>query len=149
MAYFAKISEENKVLSVVALDNINTQNSEGVEVESIGQAYLQKHNNWPSHLWIKTSYNTFENVHKLGGQPFRGNFAGIGYTWDSENQIFWKPKPYPSWTKDISTASWVSPAGVLPSMPQEKIDQTIAQTHSWEYDWNENTQSWDLINLLA
>ena len=62
MAHFAKISNENKVLAVLTLDDKNTKNSEGVEVESIGQAYLEKHNNWPANMWIKTSYNTSKNT---------------------------------------------------------------------------------------
>ena len=55
MAHYAKISEDNKVLQVLTLDNSNELNSEGQEEEAIGQAYLEKHNNWPAHLWIKTS----------------------------------------------------------------------------------------------
>jgi hypothetical protein len=40
-------------------------------------------------------------IHKIGGTPFRGNYAGIGYTWDEDNQIFWPKKPYPSWVKHL------------------------------------------------
>ena len=71
MAHFAKISEENIVLLVLTLDNKDMLEESNVETESIGQAYLQQHNNWPSHLWIQTSYNTLENQHRLGGTPFR------------------------------------------------------------------------------
>jgi len=150
MAHFAKISEENKVLSVLILDNASTQNSEGVEVESIGQSYLEQHNNWPANLWIKTSYNTYKNQHQLGGTPFRGNYAAIGYDWDSENEIFWPPQPYSSWTKDVATASWVSPAGAMPDLNAEQTQQTdVDKTHSWIYLWNEQTQSWDLTDLMA
>ena len=149
MAHFAKISEENKVLSVLVLDNINNENSEGAEVESIGQSYLEQHNNWPANLWIKTSYNTWNNQHLSGGTPFRGNYAAIGYDWDSENQIFWPPQPYSSWTKDISTASWVSPAGPRPDLTAEQKQQVLDETHGWNYDWNEQTQSWDLTDLIA
>ena len=39
-------------------------------------------------MWIQTSYNTSGNQHKLGGTPFRGNYAGIGYEWDEDNQYF-------------------------------------------------------------
>ena len=94
MAHFAKISEDNIVLQVLTLDNKDMLNENNVATESVGQAYLQQHNNWPSHLWIQTSYNTSQNQHKLGGTPFRGNYAGINSIWDSENQIFWhKDKP--------------------------------------------------------
>ena len=39
----------------------------------------------------------------------RGNYAGIGYTWDEDNEIFWPKKPYTSWTKNTTTASWDAP----------------------------------------
>jgi hypothetical protein len=79
MAHFAKITEDNKVLQVLTVNNSDILNAEGIENEAVGQQYLEKHNNWPSHLWIQTSYNTYENQHRNGGTPFRGNYAGIGY----------------------------------------------------------------------
>ena len=66
MAHFAKISEDNIVLTVLTLNDSDCQNEEGVETESVGQAYLEKHNNWPAHLWIQTSYNTYGNKHRSG-----------------------------------------------------------------------------------
>jgi hypothetical protein len=149
MAHFAKINENKEVLTVLTLDDKDMLNDSGVPNESIGQQYLQTHNNWPAHLWIQTSYNTLSNKHLLGGTPFRGNYAGIGYTWDEENQIFWSKKMYPSWVKDITTASWKSPIGDAPALTQEQIDQNTANTHLWSYNWNETNQSWDLVNLLA
>ena len=80
MAHFAKISETNEVLTVLTLDNKDMLNADGVENETIGQAYLETHNNWPAHLWIQTSYNTQNGVHKDGGTALRGNYAGVGYT---------------------------------------------------------------------
>jgi hypothetical protein len=138
MAHFAKISEDNEVLQVLAVDNKDTQNAEGVEVESIGQAYLEKHNNWPTHLWIQTSINTTGNQHSLGGTPLRGNYASVGHTWDVENQIFWYFKPFPSWVKDISIANWKSPIGDAPDDLTD--EEKAAFTH---YAWNEAGQSWD------
>ena len=89
MAHFAKISETNQVLSVLTLDNSNMLNADGVEDETVGQQYLETHNNWPSQMWIQTSYNTVAGTHTNGGTAFRGNYAGIGYTWDEDDQIFW------------------------------------------------------------
>tara|TARA_R100001086_G_scaffold67220_1_gene31388 strand:+ start:281 stop:748 length:468 start_codon:yes stop_codon:yes gene_type:complete len=155
MANFAKISEENEVLNVVTLDNKDMLNAEGVEDESVGQAYLQQHNNWPSHLWIQTSYNTVKNTHRLGGTPFRGNYAGIGHTWDSENQIFWRQKPFPSWTKNLTTADWIAPIGEPTELTEEQKAQNDAGTHAWVYDWDEaayqadNTAGYVLTNVLA
>ena len=33
-------------------------NADNVEDESVGQQYLETHNNWPAQMWIQTSYNT-------------------------------------------------------------------------------------------
>jgi hypothetical protein len=152
MAHFAKISEDNIVLNVVTFNNLDMLNSEGIETESIGQKYLETHHNWPAHLWIKTSFNTQGNKHKTGGIPFRGNYAGIGFTWDSTNQIFWYPSPYTSWIKDITTAYWVSPLGPKPSLTNEQTAENIAGSHAWSYEWDENayqadnTTGWVLVN---
>ena len=52
MASFAKITEDNEVLTVLTLNDSDMLDADGVETESIGQAYLEQHNNWPAHLWI-------------------------------------------------------------------------------------------------
>jgi len=140
MAHFAKISEDNIVLTVVAFNDSDMLDENGNPSESVGQQYLQKHNNWPAHLWIQTSYNPLNNKHKLGGTPFRGNYAGIGYTWDSINQIFWRPKPvYSSWIKNIQTAEWTSPVGNPPELTNEEIQNRKI------YTWSEENQSWLLV----
>jgi hypothetical protein len=149
MAHFAKISEENVVLQVLTLVDKDCQNAEGVETESVGQAYLETHNNWPANLWIQTSYNTQANQHLSGGTPFRGNYAGIGYTWDSENNMFWPPKPYASWVKNTTTASWDSPVGAAPTVSSEQYSQNIAGTNFWSVQWNEETTSWETVDLLV
>ena len=148
MAHFAKIGLNNKVLTVLTLNNSDMLNASGVEDESVGQQYLELHNNWPAQLWIQTSYNTLSNQHINGGTPLRGNYASIGYTWDEDNQIFWPKKPYDSWVKDITTASWKSPIGNAPALTEEQTDQNTANTHRWEYKWNETNQSWELENLF-
>ena len=80
MAHFAKLGANSKVIQVLTLDNKDMLNADGVEDEAVGQQYLEQHNNWPAQMWIQTSYNTSGNQHKDGGTPFRGNYAGIGYT---------------------------------------------------------------------
>ena len=143
MAHFAKISEENEVLQVLSMEDVHTSDSEGVETESIGQQYLETHNNWPAHLWIQTSYNTYRNQHILGGTPFRGNYASVGYEWDQANNIFWPQKPYASWVKNTTTASWESPIGAAPELTEEEA------TANKRYYWNEANQSWDLTDPVA
>ena len=149
MAHFAKISETNEVLSVNVVNDKDILNADGVEDETIGQQYLETHNNWPAHLWIQTSYNTSGNAHNNGGTPLRGNYAGIGYTWDEDDQIFWPKKPYASWVKHNASASWKSPIGDAPALTAEQILQNEANTHRWYYVWNEANTTWDLTDRLA
>ena len=138
MAHFAKISENNEVLQVLTLNNKDAQNADGVEDEAVGQAYLEKHNNWPAQMWIQTSYNTSGGTHNSGGTPLRGNYAGIGYTWDEDNNIFYPKKPYASWVLNTTTASWNSPIGDAPDDLTD--EEKAARTY---YVWNEGTGAWD------
>ena len=145
MAHFAKISENNEVLTVLTLNNVDMHNADGVEDETVGQQYLEKHNNWPAQMWIQTSYNTSNNTHKNGGTAFRGNYAGTGSIWDEDNQIFWLKKPYASWVKNTTTANWDSPIGAAPELTAE---QTADEANGYHYDWNESGQSWDLVTTV-
>ena len=143
MAHFAKLGANGKVIQVLTMDNDKMLNADGVEDETVGQQWLEQHNNWPAQMWIQTSYNTAGNEHKLGGTPFRGNYAGIGYTWDEDDQIFWPKKPHASWIKDIPNARWVSPIGEHPALTEEEI------ADKKYYVWNEEGQSWDLTDNLS
>ena len=143
MAHFAKLGANGKVIQVLTLDNKDMLNADGVEDEGVGQQYLELHNNWPAQMWIQTSYNTYGNEHKDGGTPLRGNYAGIGYTWDEDNNIFWPKKPYASWVKDTATARWKSPIGDAPELTEEE------KTAGKFYNWNEEGQSWDLTEPSA
>ena len=149
MAHFAKLGTNNKVISVLTLNNSDMLNADGVEDERVGQEYLQLHNNWPAEMWIQTSYNTYRGTHNNGGTPFRGNYAGIGHTWDEDNQIFWPKKPHASWVKHIASASWKSPIGDAPALTAEQESQNTADTHMWNYSWNEANTTWDLTDDLA
>ena len=97
------------------------------------------------------STNTNANKHNSGddSKAFRGNYAGIGYEWDEDNNIFWPKKPYASWVKNMTTANWESPIGDAPALTAEQESQNTANTHRWVYDWNETNQSWDLTDLKA
>jgi hypothetical protein len=138
MAHFAKISDTSKVLTVLRLNNKDMLNADGVEDESVGQQYLERHNNWPAEKWIQTSYNTAGGTHINGGIALRGNYAGIGYTWDEDNNIFYGKKPYASWVLNTITASWHSPIG---NAPDDLTDEEKAA--DTRYVWNEAGQSWD------
>ena len=78
--------------------------------------------------WIQTSYNTHGGVHATGGTPLRKNYAGIGYTYDSQRDAFIPPKPYASWTLNDDTCLWDAP--------------TPMPTEGGPYRWDETTTSW-------
>ena len=171
MAHFAKLGTNSKVIQVLTLNNSDMLNADGVEDETVGQQYLETHNNWPAQMWIKTSYNTAGGKHYTTttdsegnvtrsestdqSQAFRGNYAGIGYTWDEDDQIFWPKKPHASWVKHNASASWKSPLGDAPDLTDAQTAENTAGTHSWSYVWNEtayqadNTNGWDLTDALA
>jgi hypothetical protein len=151
MAHFAKLGANGKVIQVLTLDNKDMLNADGIEDEAVGQQYLERHNNWPAQMWIQTSYNTSGNKHNSGddSKAFRGNYAGIGYSWDEDTNIFWPKKPYASWVKDTATAGWKSPIGDAPALTAEQEEQNEADTHRWGYSWNEDNQSWDLSDSKA
>ena len=145
MAHFAKLGANSKVIQVLTLNNSDMLNADGVEDEAVGQQYLEQHNNWPAQMWIQTSYNTAGGQHKNAGTAFRGNYAGIGYTWDEDNEIFWPKKPHASWTKNTSTASWDAPI-TYPSVTDDGADPVVWR---WDISWNEtayqadNTKGWE------
>ena len=128
MAHFVEINDLKKVIQAVVLDNKDTQDTDGNEVESIGAKYL--HDGFGG-TWLKTSYNTQGGVHKLGGTPFRKNYAGIGYTYDEAKDAFIPPQNYSSWTLNEDTCQWEAPV----AYPNDDK----------KYLWNEETTSWDEV----
>ena len=77
--------------------------------------------------WLATSYNTVGNKHTKGGTPLRGNYAGVGYTYDAEKDVFYAPQPFPSWMLSANYL-WESPV----AMPDDGSF----------YSWDEETTSW-------
>ena len=85
--------------------------------------------------WIQTSYNTRGNVHYMpnsdtpSGQPaLRGNYAGIGFTYDRVNDVFIPHCDFPSWTLSTETWLWEPPT---PYPADGKV-----------YRWDEPSTSW-------
>jgi hypothetical protein len=77
--------------------------------------------------WVQTSYNTSGGEHPEG-RPLRKNYAGVGYTYDSQRDAFIPPKPFESWILDEATCLWGSPV----PHPQDNK----------RYVWDEPTTSW-------
>jgi len=151
MAHFAKLGVNGKVIAVHGLDNDQMLNADSVEDETVGQQRLQQIHGWPAAMWIQTSYNTrggkyYNNDGTEGDQSkaLRGNYAGIGYTYDEDNDIFWPKQPHASWSKNTTTAAWQAPI-TYPSITNDGTDPIV-----WNYNivWDEtlyqsdNTKGW-------
>jgi hypothetical protein len=111
MSHWAEIDENNIVLRVTVGDN--NEPDEGYQwlLDNLGGT------------WIKTSYNN--NI--------RGVFAGVGYLYNPDEDIFVTPQPYPSWTRNGSF--WEAP--------------TPMPTDGKSYNWDEDTTSWVEIAALS
>ena len=75
----------------------------------------------------RMSYNTQGGVHKLGGTPFRKNYAGKGYMYDPVRDAFYTAQPYPSWTLNEDTCYWEAPT---------------ERPEGMDWHWNEGTLEW-------
>lgn len=110
MAHFAEIDENNIVLRVVVTDNNFPNEGHDWLIENLGGT------------WIQTSFNS----------TIRKNFAGIGYTYDSDRDAFIAPQPYESWTLNEETCAWEAP------VPYPSDGRT--------YFWQESVVDWTPIN---
>jgi hypothetical protein len=99
MAHYAFIDENNVVVDVIVGKD---ENEEGIDWE-------QHYGDFRGLTCKRTSYNTLANTHRYGGTPFRKNYAGIGYTYNSELDAFIPPKPHDSWTLNTETCMWEPP----------------------------------------
>lgn len=110
MAHFAKVGDDGIVEKVTVVSNTVTDpENTGTDDESLGQAFLTEH--FGAGTYVQCSYN--ENIRK--------RFPGIGDTYDSVNDIFHKPQPYPSWVLDVSTGYWEPPLP-RPTVTSEGLD---------------------------
>ena len=124
MAYFAKLGVGNKILQVIKVSDNDAP------TEQAGVEFLQKLYG-TNDVWKQTSYNTYGGEHKLGGTPFRKNFAAIGYKYDQYRDAFIPTQPYGSWTLNEDTCIWEAPVEY--------------PTDGQNYEWNEDNQTWDLL----
>jgi hypothetical protein len=116
MAHFAKIGLNNIVTEILVVANRETMDAQGNEQESVGIEFLKTLTGHAT--WVQTSYNG--NIRK--------NYAGVGYTYDSQRDAFIPPQPYPSWTLVEETCNWTAPVAY--------------PTDGKIYGWDETTTNW-------
>ena len=108
MAHYAFLDENNVVTEVITGIH-ETETIEGLDTETW-------YGNFRGQLCKRTSYNN--NI--------RGVYAGIRYSYNSDEDIFVSPQPFPSWIR--SGSSWNPPT------PMPEDDKS--------YIWDEESISW-------
>jgi len=119
MAHFAELDSNNIVLRVIVVSNDDIKDSDGNESEALGIAFCKNLIGSDTN-WVQTSYNS----------NMRGVYAGVGYTYDSEFNIFISPQPHENWTYNRSTKKWEAPV----AYPND------GKLYTWDRDnqrWNE------------
>jgi hypothetical protein len=126
MAHFARI--KNGIVDFVTVGRDDDENREDELA----------HDGW---IYKRTSYNTRGGVHYTDGQPsadqskaFRKNYAGLGYTFDSERDAFIPPKPFASWILNEESCLWDAPV----AMPEDAGTGEPPK----RYTWDEDTVNW-------
>jgi hypothetical protein len=131
MAHYAFLNQFNIVTEVIV----------GKDESEFDIDWEEHYGNIRNQVCKRTSYNTHNGTHILGGTPFRKNYAGIGYLYDEQRDAFIPPKPFDSWILDEETCNWNSP------IPKPEF------TEDEFYVWNEslyasdNTRGWELVQF--
>ncbi|WP_290939611.1 hypothetical protein [Hyphomonas sp.] len=103
MAYYAFINENNMVYDIITGVDENDKTSLPKEFNEWEDFYKAEYGAYDCK---RTSYNTSGNKHKDGGTGFRGNYAGLGDTYDKDNDVFIAPKPTADATLNEETWLW-------------------------------------------
>jgi hypothetical protein len=125
MAHYALINKDNIVVQVITGvdEDVIQTDADGTQIGGSAQGWELFYSSLP---WFegltckRTSYN----------RNIRGNFASVGYTYDSEFDIFIKPQPFPSWKLDYTSVDWKPPI----ERPE------YIEGHRWA--WSETNQEW-------
>ena len=129
MAHYAFLDENNTVIEVIVGKNENEDNID----------WEVQYGNFRGQTCKRTSYNTQGGVHGLGGTPLRKNYAGVGYTYDSQRDAFIPPKPFASWQLNDASCLWEAPTPY-------PTDVGTAEAPK-RYVWNEETLAWTLVQI--
>ena len=127
MAHYAFLDKDNIVTEVI----VGVDENELIEGSTPEVWYA----NYRNQKCVRTSYNTKGNVHFNDKEPFRKNYAGIGYFYDKDWDAFRAPQPYSSWKLNYETFLWEAPI----AKPEDSED------YFWR--WGETSKEWIKVNL--
>jgi hypothetical protein len=122
MAHYAFLDANNIVTQVI----VGVNENELIE----GKTPEQWYGEFKNQTCKRTSYNTIANKYEGNGIPFRGNFAGIGFKYDENFDVFIPPQPYSNWILNYTTFSWEPPIA------------RPADIEGYVWRWSEPNQEW-------
>jgi len=126
MAHFAELDEHNIVKRVLVVNDDYLKDENGNEIEALGCAHMEAVHGG---RWIKTSYNN--NI--------RHRYAGKGFIYDKNLDVFLPPKYFDSWILDENNYEWKAPVPKPTNTP-----------NGFYYEWNEESVNWVLIgNVIS
>jgi hypothetical protein len=140
MAHFAQLDDNNIVTGVFVVNNDVITDSNGDEQESLGQTFFRNLFS-DTKTYKKCSYNTIGNKYwsdvpnrVLGDQSkkLRANYPGVGWTYDPSADVFYEPRPFPSWNLNTTTYLWDPPV----AQPAANDSDTF------DWKWDESSTSW-------
>lgn len=116
MAHFAELDNDNFVKRVIVVSNNNLLNADGIEDEIVGISFCKKLYGDDT-IWKQTSFT----------EKIRGRFAGIGFKYDEELDIFYDPyPPFSSWTIHHSKLFFTPP------IPEPEIPDGKEGYYKWD-----------------
>ena len=127
MAHYAFLNDNNIVTEVITGVDEDAKDDLPDEFDSWEEFYAD----FRGQTCKRTSYNTSGNEHNDSGTAYRGNYAGVGYTYDETNDVFYSPKPYSKWTLNETTWTWEAPE----AYPDDDKN----------YIWNDNKGEWEEV----
>jgi hypothetical protein len=137
MAHYAFLDENDIVIEVITGvdENLTQIDIDGTEIGGSSEAWETWYGNFRGKICKRTSYSTYHNTHKNGGTPFRGNYAGIGFKYDKDFDVFIPSQPYPSWKLDYTIYDWIAPT--------PKPDSV----EGYRWVWSEINQEWVNVSI--
>ena len=152
MAHFAELDSDNKVLRVVVACNQDIADNGGEQSAEAAEHFKTVLPLTSSGVkWVQTSYNN----------NFSKQFAGRGILYNPSADVFYSPKPFPSWTLD-ENHDWNAPV-TYPSVINDSENEGLfiawdEENQKWtatgpdhinkgllSFDWNTDTSSWDQV----
>jgi len=142
MAHYAFLDENNIVVQVIVGNDEGDADWEFLYSNAMGKPCK------------RTSYNTRRGIYYGNGfnnpatedqtKAFRKNYAGVGFKYYADSNLFAAPQPYASWTLNTTSGGWDAPI-TEPTLTD--AEKAAGKFYSWDESayQADNSTGWVLI----